>query len=118
MAGFQPSELEVIRSSRRISETSERCIRFAAQGIFEPFIQAKKPRLLINSNNPAHLENGTNEQIVSHLERDLELNGLEAPDKLQINTMLQQVRQENPENQLFTTAKSQVTTETSTVNTN
>ena len=31
--------------------------------------------------------NGTYEQIVTHLERELELNGLEAPDELQINTV-------------------------------
>ena len=37
--------------------------------------------------NQAHLENGTNEQIVPHLERELELNGLEAPDELQIITV-------------------------------
>ena len=33
------------------------------------------------------MENGTFEQIVTHLERELELNGLEAPDELQINTV-------------------------------
>ena len=30
---------------------------------------------------------GTYEQIVTHLEREIELNGLEAPDELQINTV-------------------------------
>ena len=33
------------------------------------------------------MENGTYEQIVTHLEKELELNGLEAPDELQINTV-------------------------------
>ena len=47
--------------------------------------------------NRAHLENGTYEQILSRLERELELNGLEAPDELQINTMTQQATQQNPE---------------------
>ena len=37
--------------------------------------------------NQAHLENGTYEQIVTHLERELELIGLEAPDEPQINTV-------------------------------
>ena len=37
--------------------------------------------------NQAHLENGTFEQIVTHLEREVELNGLEAPDELQIKTV-------------------------------
>ena len=42
---------------------------------------------LKKSINRAHLENGTYKQIVTHLERELELNGLEAPDELQINTV-------------------------------
>ena len=36
------------------------------------------------------MENGTYEQIVTHLERELELKGLEAPDKLPINNVSQQ----------------------------
>ena len=47
--------------------------------------------------NQAHLENGTYEQIVSHLERELELNGLEAPDENLINTVTQQAPQYNSE---------------------
>ena len=34
--------------------------------------------------------NGTYEQIVTHLEKESELNGLEAPDEVQINTVSQQ----------------------------
>ena len=48
------------------------------------------PPHLKKSINQAHLENGTYEQIVTHLERELELNGLESPDELQINTVSQQ----------------------------
>ena len=36
------------------------------------------------------MENGTYEQFATHLERKLELNSLEAPDELQINTVSQQ----------------------------
>ena len=43
------------------------------------------------------MENGTYEQIVSHLEKELELNGLEAPDEMQLNTVMQQDKQQNPE---------------------
>ena len=43
------------------------------------------------------LENGTNEQIVLHLEKELELKGLEAPHELQINTVTQQATQQNSE---------------------
>ena len=49
------------------------------------------------SNNREHTRNGTYWQIVSHLERQLELNGLEAPDELQINTVAQQATQGNSE---------------------
>ena len=49
----------------------------------------KSPHLK-KSINQAHLENGTYEQIVSHLERELDLNGLEAPDEMPINTVTQQ----------------------------
>ena len=45
------------------------------------------PLHLEKSMNQAHLENGTYEQIVTHLEKELELNGLKAPDELQVNTM-------------------------------
>ena len=38
------------------------------------------PSSLKKSINQAHSENGTFKQIVSHLEKDLKLNGLEAPE--------------------------------------
>ena len=47
--------------------------------------------------NQALLENGTYGQIVSHLERELVLNGLEAPDVVQLNTVTQQATQQNSE---------------------
>ena len=46
--------------------------------------------------NQAHLENGTYERIVSHLEKESELNGLEAPDEVQTNTVTQQITPQNP----------------------
>ena len=49
------------------------------------------PPHLKKSIHQAHLENGTYEHIVTHLERELEHNGLEAPDELQINTVSQQL---------------------------
>ena len=67
----------------------------AAQAIIEQFIYAKMPRHLKKTITQAHLENGTYEQIVLHLERELELNGLEAPDEMPINTVTQQAAQQN-----------------------
>ena len=62
----------------------------AAHAIIEQFIYAKMPSHLKKLLNQAHLENGTYEHIVTHLERELELNGLEAPDELPINNVSQQ----------------------------
>ena len=62
----------------------------AAQAIIEQFIYAKMPPHLKKSENQAHLENGTYERIVTNLERELELNGLEAPDELPINNVSEQ----------------------------
>ena len=59
----------------------------AAQAIIDQFIYAKMPPQLKKSINQAHLENGTYEQVITHLKRELELNGLEAPHELQINTV-------------------------------
>ena len=47
--------------------------------------------------NQAHFKNSTYEQIVSHLAKELDLKGLQAPDELQINNVTQQVRQQNSE---------------------
>ena len=59
----------------------------AAHAIIEQLIYAKMPPHLKKSINQAHLENGSYEQVVTHLEKEFELNGLEAPDELQINTV-------------------------------
>ena len=43
--------------------------------------------------DPAQLENGKFDHFVSHPEKELELNGLEARDELQINAVTQQATQ-------------------------
>ena len=58
------------------------------------------------------MENGTYEQIVTHPERELELNGMEGPDELQINTVNQQPTKTNAERRA-TTVKNQDITEIS-----
>ena len=52
---------------------------------------------LKKAKNQAHMETVTYEQIVSHLEKDLELKGLEARDELQINTVMQHDTKPNNE---------------------
>ena len=54
---------------------------------------------LKKSINQAHLVNGTYEQILTHLERELELNSLEYPDETQMNTVMHKQQIEgNPDN--------------------
>ena len=54
---------------------------------------------LKKSINQAHWENGTYEQIVTHFERQLEINSLEYPDETQMNTVTHKQQIEgNPNN--------------------
>ena len=84
---FNPAILKLVDFLDELQRLAKYAFGFAAHAIIEQVIYAKMPPQLKNSINQAHLENGTYEQIVTHLERELELNGLEAPDELQINTV-------------------------------
>ena len=92
---FNPANQKLIVFLDELQKLAKDAFGVAAQAIIEQFIYAKMPPHLKKGNNPAHLENGTYEQIVSHLERELELNGLEAPDEMPINTVTQQATQQN-----------------------
>ena len=92
---FKPSNQKLIDFLDELQKLAKDAFGAAAQAIVEQFIYAKKPPHLKKSINQAHLENGTYEQIVPHLERELELNGLEAPDEMPINTVTQQ---DSPQN--------------------
>ena len=87
---FNPVNHKLIDFLDGFQKLAKDAFGVAAQAIFDQFIYAKMPPHLKKSINQAHLENGTYEQIVSHLERELELNGLEAPDEMQLNTVMQQ----------------------------
>ena len=55
--------------------------------MIDSLLYAKLPPKMKRSVNMARLENGTYEEIVAHLERELELNALEESDDLPIATM-------------------------------
>ena len=55
--------------------------------MIDSLFYAKRPPKLKRSVNMALLENGTYEEIVAHLERELELNALEESDDLPMATM-------------------------------
>ena len=92
---FNPANQKLIDFLDELQKLAKDAFGVAAQAIIEQFIYAKMPPHLKKSINQAHLENGTYEQIVSHLEKELELNGLEAPDEMPINTVTQQAPQQD-----------------------
>ena len=92
---FNPANQKLFDFLDELQKLAKDAFGVAAQAIIEHFIYAKTPPYLRKSINQAHLENGTYEQIVSHLERELELNGLEAPDEMPIITVTQQAPQQN-----------------------
>ena len=92
---FNPANQKLVDFLDELQKLAKDAFGIAAHAIIEQFIYAKMPPDLKKLINQAHLENGTYEQIVTHLERELELNGLEAPDELQINTVSQQFTNAN-----------------------
>ena len=86
---FNPAYQKLIVFLEELEKLAKDVFGVAAQEIIEHFIYAKWPPHLRKSINQAHLENDTHEQIVSHLQGELELNSLEAPDELQINIVTQ-----------------------------
>ena len=91
---FNPANQKLIDFLDELKKLAKDAIGVAVQAIIEQFIYAKMPPHL-KSFKQAHLENGAQEQIVSHFERELDLKGLEAPDEMPINTVTQQAPQQN-----------------------
>ena len=118
---FNPTNQKVADFLDELQKLTKDAFEVAAQAIIEQFIYAEMPLHLKKSINQAHLENGTYEQIVSHLERELELNGLEAPDEMPINTVTQQAPQQRsnkPTPTCHHCKKNQVIIKISAVNSN
>ena len=86
---FNPANQKLVDFLDELQKLAKDAFGIAAHAIIEQFIYAKMPPHLNKSINQAYLENGTYERNVTHLEREWELNGLEAPDDLQINTVSQ-----------------------------
>ena len=96
---FNPANQKLIDFLDELQKLAKDAFGVDAQAIIEQFIYAKMPPHLKKSINQAHLENGTCELIVTHLERELELNSLEYPDETQMNTVTHKQQIEgNPDN--------------------
>ena len=81
---INPVSLKLIDFLDELQKLAKDAFGVAAQAIIEQFIYVKMPPHLKKSINRSHLGNGKNNQVVSDLGRDLELNAFEGPDKLQI----------------------------------
>ena len=92
---FNTANQKLIDSLDELQKLAKDAFGVAGQAIIEQFIYSKMPPYLKKSINQAHLENGTYDQVLAHLERELELNGLEAPDVMPINNVTQQAPQKN-----------------------
>ena len=96
---FNPVNQKLIDFLDELQKLAKDAFGVAAQAIIDQFIYANMPPHLKKSINQAHMENGTYEQIVTHLERELELNSLEYPDETQMNTVTHKQQIEgNPDN--------------------
>ena len=84
---FNPANQKLVNFLDELRKLAKDVFVNAAHAINEQFIHAKMPPHLKKSKNQIHLANDTYEQIVTHLEKELQLTGLEAPDGLQINTV-------------------------------
>ena len=87
---FNPANQKLVDFLDELQKLAKDAFGIAAHAIIEQFIYAKMPPHLEKSIIQAHLENGKYEQIVTQLERELEVSGLEAPDELPINNVSQQ----------------------------
>ena len=90
---FDPENLKLPDFSEELQESAEKAFGKNALQMIENLRYAKMPPHLKKSINQAYLENGTYDQIVKHLEREMELNGLEA-DKPLVKTQMTVTKKE------------------------
>ena len=93
---FNPANQKLTDFLGELQKLAKDAFGVDAQAIIEQFIYVKMPPHLKNSINQARLENGTYEQVMTHLARELELNSLEYPDETQMNIVTH--RQQNEGN--------------------
>ena len=94
---FNPASQILIAFMDKLRKLAKDAFRVVAQAIIEEFIYDKMPPHLKKLKNQAHLESVTYEEIVSHLEKESKVEGLEASQEQQINTVTQRATKPNTE---------------------
>ena len=84
---FDPSTMKLPDFLEELNQGAVKAFGENAKSMIDSLLYAKLPPKLKRSVNMARLENGTYEEIVAHLERELELNALEESDDLPMATM-------------------------------
>ena len=94
---FDPENQKLPDFLDELQESAEKAFGENTHQMIENLLYAKMPPHLKKSNNQAYLENGTYDQIVKHLEREMERNGLEADEPLVKTQMTGTKKAENTE---------------------
>ena len=84
---FDPNTMKLPDFLEELNQGAEKAFGDHAQKMIDSLLYAKLPPKLKRSVNMARLENGSYDEIVAHLERELELNALEESDDLPLATM-------------------------------
>ena len=84
---FDPNTMKLPDFLEELNQGAEKAFGEHAQAMIDSLLYAKLPPKLKRSVNMARLENATYEEIVTHLERELELNGLEEGDDIHVPIM-------------------------------
>ena len=84
---FDPNTMKLPDFLEELNQGAEKAFGDHAQKMIDSLLYAKLPPKLKRSVNMARLENGSYDEIVAHLERELELNALEESDDLPMATM-------------------------------
>ena len=84
---IDPNTKSLLDILEELNEFAEKAFGDNAQHIIDSLLYAKVPPHLKRSLNSAYLHNGRYDQIVGHLERELELSGFENDGELTIPAM-------------------------------
>ena len=84
---FDQNTMKLSDFLEELNQGAEKASGENTQAMIDSLLHAKLLPKLKRSVNMARLENATYEEIVTHLERELELNGLEEGDDIPVPTM-------------------------------
>ena len=84
---FNPSQQSLSDFLEELRHTAERAFGEQAQCMIDSLLYPKMPPSIKKSINRSYLENGTYEQIIKHIEREMELNSPEQGDNPPVATM-------------------------------